>query len=103
MSYRQFDGVFAQCLTHMTQMGHDEVPGLLEKYEHTISHRSAQFILLCDLRCYYHWYIGQYDEAIRFGCGSFATTSMFMMVRKIDTVDHTWVRRFRRPMRLAQP
>ena len=67
MSYRKFDGVFEQCLTHMTQMGHDEVPGLLEKYEHTISHRSAQFILLCDLRCYYHWYIGQYDEAIRFG------------------------------------
>ena len=26
-SYRQFDGVFARCLTHMIQMGHDEVPG----------------------------------------------------------------------------
>ena len=66
-SYRQFDGVFERCLSHMIQMGHDEVLGLLKKYEHTISHRSAQFILLCDLRCYWHWYVEEYDEAIRWG------------------------------------
>ena len=66
-SYRQFDGVFERCLTQMIQMEHDEALGLLKKYERAISHRSAQFILLCDLQCYSHWYVEKYDEAIRWG------------------------------------
>ena len=66
-SYRQFDRVFGQCLTQMIQMGHDAVLDLLKKYKHAISHRSTQFILLCDLRCYFHWYLKEYDEAIRWG------------------------------------
>ena len=66
-SYRQFDRVFAKCLNHMIQLGHAKVPELLEKYEHAIPHRSTQFILLCDLRCYFHWYLKEFEEAIRWG------------------------------------
>ena len=66
-SYRQFDRVFRQCLTHMIRMGHETVLELLKKYKHAIPHRSTQFILLCDLRCYFHWYLKEYDEAIRWG------------------------------------
>ena len=66
-SYRRFDWVFERCLIHMIQMGHHEVVGMLRRYEDAISHKSAQFILLCDLRCCSHWYVGEYDEAIRWG------------------------------------
>lgn len=66
-SYRRFDWVFERCLTHMVEMGHDEVDGILRRYEDAISHKSAQFILLCDLRCYSLWYVEEFDEAIRWG------------------------------------
>ena len=38
-----------------------------------------------------------------FGCGSFATTSMFITVHELDTVGRMWVRGFRHPMPLAEP
>ena len=66
-SYRQFDRVFGECLINMIQMGHEAVLELLKKYEHAVSQRSTQFILLCNLRCYFHWYLKEYDEAIRWG------------------------------------
>ena len=37
------------------------------------------------------------------GCGSFATTSMFITVHELDMVGRMWVRGFRHPMPLAEP
>ena len=66
-SYKDFDFVFARSLTQMIQLGHDACHNLLTRYEAAIPGKSAQFILLCNLRCYADWYIGKYDSAIRWG------------------------------------
>lgn len=66
-SYRNFDAVFEECLTQMIQMGYDDSQNLLTRYENAIPGKSSQFILLCNLRCYADWYIGEYDSAIRWG------------------------------------
>ena len=66
-SYKDFDLLFFRCVKHMVEIGHDDVEMLLGKYEQAIAHKSAQFVLLCDLRCYAHWYAEDYGEAIRWG------------------------------------
>lgn len=66
-SYKAFDDIFEKCLTAMIQLGHDSTEKFLTKYEISIPGRSSQFILLCDLRCYHDWYVGQLDSAIRWG------------------------------------
>ena len=66
-SYKDFDAVFARCLTQMIQRGHEDAQDFLTRYENAIPGKSSQFILLCDLRCYADWYIGEYDSAIRWG------------------------------------
>ena len=66
-SYKDFDIVFEQCLIQMIQSQHDSVKILLERYETAIPGKSAQFILLCNLRCYADWYTGQFSSAIRWG------------------------------------
>ena len=66
-SYRRFDDVFKRCIEQMVQRGHDSVDELLTKYDDSIPGRSAQFILLCDLRCYFDWYFGRFESAIRWG------------------------------------
>ena len=43
------------------------------------------------------------ERAITNGCGSFATTSMFITVHELDTVGRMWVRGFRHPMPLVEP
>ena len=48
-------------------IGHNASEDLLTQYEAAIPGTSAQFILLCDLRCYADWYAGKYDLAIRWG------------------------------------
>ena len=66
-SYRRFDEVFKHCIEQMVQMGHDSVDGLLTQYRDAIPGKSSQFILLCDLRCYFDWYLERYEAAIRWG------------------------------------
>ena len=66
-SYKDFDTVFAQCLTQMIELEHDACHNLLTQYGAAIPGKSAQFILLCNLRCYADWYTGKYDSAIRWG------------------------------------
>ena len=66
-SYKKFDTIFGRCLTQMIQMGHHNIEDLLSRYEAAIPGKSAQFIQLCDLRCYADWFVGQFDSAIRWG------------------------------------
>lgn len=66
-SYREFDVLCFRCVKLMIETGHDEVKTLLQKYEEANANKSAQFIMLCDLRCYAHWYAGEYEESIRWG------------------------------------
>lgn len=66
-SYKDFDSVFEQGLLQMIQIRHDSIEDFLERYEDAIPGKSAQFILLCDLRCYADWFSGQYESAIRWG------------------------------------
>lgn len=66
-SYKDFDAVFSRCLKAMVELGHEAVDTQLVRYELAIPGKSAQFILLCDLRCYAEWYSGQYAAAVRWG------------------------------------
>ena len=66
-SYRDFDEVFILCIQQMVQMGHDLVDELLTQYREAIPGKSSQFILLCDLRCYFNWYSERYEAAIGWG------------------------------------
>lgn len=66
-SYRNFDDVFSVVLTQMIQMGHERIEPFLKQYGDAIPGKSAQYILLCDLHCYYDWYKGKFDSAIRWG------------------------------------
>ncbi len=66
-AYKHFDAIFERCLTAMIQVGHTEAEPLLERYERAIPGKSAQYILLCDLRCYGYWYTQRYELAIHWG------------------------------------
>ena len=66
-SYKNFDKVFQLCVIQMTQMGHEFTDELLTLYGEAISGKSAQFILLSDLRCYREWYAGNFEAAIHWG------------------------------------
>ena len=66
-SYRDFDDLFSVVLTQMIQMGHGKTDPFLKQYAHAILGKSTQYILLCDLRCYFDWYAGKFDAAIRWG------------------------------------
>ena len=66
-SYKDFDAVFERCLTEMIQTGHSAIDDLLTRYAGAIPGKSAQYILLCDLRCYADWYAGRFGSAIRWG------------------------------------
>lgn len=67
VSYRKFDQLFQICLKEMIEFGYDEVDRYLDRYKMAISGKSSQYILLCDLECYSHWYRGSYDFAIKWG------------------------------------
>lgn len=66
-SYRHFDSVFGRCLELMIQMNHEATDDLLSRYESAIPGKSSQFILLCNLRCYFEWYHGRFESAIVWG------------------------------------
>ena len=66
-SYKRFDAVFNQCIMHMAQMGHESIEELLTLYGEAIPGKSAQFILLSDLRCYVEWYAGNFEAAVHWG------------------------------------
>ena len=66
-SYKDFDTVFERCLTIMIQTGHTATNELLARYAEAIPGKSAQFILLCDLRCYANWYSRRFESAIHWG------------------------------------
>ena len=66
-SYKRFDAVFNQCIMHMAQMGHESIEELLTLYGEAIPGKSAQFILLSDLRCYAEWYAGNFEAAVHWG------------------------------------
>ena len=66
-SDKNFDTVFERCLKVMIQTGHTATNDLLVRYAEAVPGKSAQFILLCDLRCYADWYAGRFESAIRWG------------------------------------
>ena len=51
----------------MIQTAHTATNELLVRYAEAIPGKSAQFILLCDLRCYADWFAGRFESAIRWG------------------------------------
>ena len=66
-SYKHFDDVFSQSLTAMVQSGHDATSTYVSRFEAAIPGKSAQYILLCNLRCYADWYVGNVESAIAWG------------------------------------
>lgn len=67
LSYKDFDDVYSHCIKKMIEYGHYATEDLLKRYEHAISGKSAQYILLCDLKCYSAWSQENFDSAIRWG------------------------------------
>ena len=41
--------------------------------------------------------------AVSFGCGSFRTTSMFIVIHELDRIGHTSARHLRHPMPSEEP
>jgi len=56
---------YVGCLTQLGER--QEVEALLKKYEASIPGKGAQFVNLCDMRCYFHWYSEEYRKAIDWG------------------------------------
>ena len=67
LSYRQFDSVFSQAIDVMVHTGDSNVEAFLKKYENSIPGMSTQYILLCNLRCYFDWYEGRFESAVVWG------------------------------------
>ena len=66
-SYKSFDEMFEECLKVLIEFGHETKDSRLKQYESAIPGKSAQYVLLCDLKCYANWYVGQFEAAIRWG------------------------------------
>ena len=66
-AYKQFDAVFQTSITAMIESGHDATSTYLTRFEDAIPGKSAQFILLCNLRCYADWYLKAFESAIAWG------------------------------------
>ena len=66
-SYKDFDFIYSRCIKLMIEIGHDATDQLLSQYESSIPGKSSQFILLCDLRCYFNWFAGEYESAVQWG------------------------------------
>lgn len=67
LNYKDFDYVFEQCLKVMIEIEHDKTDIYLTRYGESISGKSAQYILLCSLRCYKEWHNGDFLTAISWG------------------------------------
>jgi len=67
-SYKGFDWFMRRALESMTQLGQfSEAEIYLGRYQNAIPGKSAQFINLCDLRCYLYWFQERFDAAIHWG------------------------------------
>ena len=66
-SYKNFDLVFEKCLNLMIEFAHESRNSRLEQYKSAIPGKSAQYVLLCDLKCYADWFTDQYESAIHWG------------------------------------
>jgi len=63
-----FDSVLGQFVRCLIQFGEsDESERLLKRYQEVIPGKTSQFINLCDLRCYFHWYSKVFVKAIDWG------------------------------------
>jgi len=68
VDYKGFDEVVRQVLEVMIQFGqYSEAESFLEKYSSAIPGKSAQYINLCDLRCYLYWFQEKFGDAIYWG------------------------------------
>ncbi len=68
VTYREFDSVFERIIESMVQLGqYTEAIRFLEQYADSMPGISAQYINLCNLRCYLNWYRGNFEEAIAWG------------------------------------
>jgi len=62
------DYVLERFVESLVQFGErEDAEKYLQKYQLAIPGKSAQYINLCDLRCYAFWYVKSYEEAIRWG------------------------------------
>lgn len=67
-SYKKFDDVFGRCVNQLVQEGRkEEALEWLVRYEQAIPGKSAQYIHLCDLRCYLYWFSNDFEQAVRWG------------------------------------
>ena len=66
-SYKNFDEVFEECLKVLIEFEHETKDDRLDQYESAIPGKSTQYVLLCDLKCYANWYVGQFESAIHWG------------------------------------
>ncbi len=66
--YSYFHDQFYDYVKTLIEFGkYNEAEINMKKYYKYISGKGVNYIALCDLRCYLHWYRGQFKEAILFG------------------------------------
>lgn len=63
--YGKFDNLFNSSIRAMIELDNsNEVDAWLDKYEGAIAGKGAQYISLCDLHAYKHWFNRDYGDAI---------------------------------------
>jgi len=67
-TYKQFDQLFELGVKSMVELGRRDTALLwIERYAAAIPGKSAQYICLCNVRCYCEWFFGDFSAAIRWG------------------------------------
>jgi len=67
-SFSKFDA-FVQAVAKILIEGDELVSAdaCISKYEQCIPGRGAQFINLCDIKCYRFWFVGEFEQAMHWG------------------------------------
>jgi hypothetical protein len=66
--YAYFHEEFQTFIISLTQNGlNDKVEEYLETYFNVIPGKSKDYLKYCNLKCYYHWFRGQFNKAIEWG------------------------------------
>ena len=69
--YSNLKGADLVVQTHVRSLSHlgelEEVDGLLDSYERSVSDRDARYIHYCEMRCYSYWFRDDFEAAVVWG------------------------------------
>ncbi|MEN8185528.1 MAG: NB-ARC domain-containing protein [Bacteroidota bacterium] len=66
--YSYFNELLKVYITTLTELGRTvKANDLIAKYSNTIHGKGGNYINYCEINCYYHWFSGDYENAIKWG------------------------------------